>query len=805
MSLCRHAFFMPVAKQKTTCYHCGEQCQEEHLVFENHDFCCHGCRTVYSLLQDTGLTSYYEIENSPGSTVKAKTDNKDFLDLEEVKSKFIEFAEGSQNRVTLYLPSMHCAACIWLLEKLQQLNDGVIKSEVNFLKKEITVLFDTNKMSLKDLVLLLDELGYPADLQRDKSAKSAQKIRKTEILKLGVAGFAFGNIMLFSFPEYLSLDDASLDSFKPIFNILNFALALPVLFYSSTDYFKSAWKSLRVKFLTIDVPIALGIATLFLRSAYEIITQTGVGYFDSFAGLVFFLLIGKWYQNKTYDALAFDRDFKSYFPIAVAKITPAGEVVCMLEDIKLGDHLRILQNQVIPADAKLVSKSAQIDYSFVSGESDILSKVAGEILYAGGRNTGIAFEIEVVKEVSQSYLTSLWNQAENSNGKPQFSSLIDKVSKYFSIGILAIAFGTLSFWLWHDASEAINAFTAVLIIACPCALALSMPFTAGNVSRILGKMGFFVKNADVLESLAAIDTIVFDKTGTLTKGTKFEVRYFGNILLKHQLTWIKTIANESSHPLSQALKSVIVGNTRLVKNIKTVEGEGISGIVDGALIKIGSAKFVGTQNINISESGSLVFVAINSIVYGHFIIKKVTRDGVTNMLSSVTSHFKTYLLSGDNSSEKQEMERIFGSKTNLHFNQSPTNKRDFVIQLNEEGKKVMMLGDGLNDAGAIKTASVGIAVADNVFSFSPACDVILQADQLKYLDQFIAYTKKSMNVVKASVILSLLYNVIGLYFAVRGELTPIFAAILMPLSSISVVSFVTLLTNVLKPKTEVQR
>ncbi len=793
---------MPVAKQKTTCYHCGEHCQEEHLVFKNHDFCCHGCRTVYSLLQDTGLTSYYEIEHSPGSTVKPKTDNKDFLDLEEVKSKFIEFAEGSQNKVTLYLPSMHCAACIWLLEKLQQLNDGVIKSEVNFLKKEITVLFDTNKMSLKDLVLLLDELGYPADLQRDKSAKSAQKIRKTEILKLGVAGFAFGNIMLFSFPEYLSLDDASLDSFKPIFSLLNFALALPVLFYSSTEYFKSAWKSLRLKFLTIDVPIALGIATLFLRSAYEIITQTGAGYFDSFAGLVFFLLIGKWYQNKTYDALAFDRDFKSYFPIAVAKITPEGEMVCMLEDIKLGDRLRILQNQVIPADAKLTSRWAEIDYSFVSGESDLLSKTEGDLLYAGGRNTGIAFEVEVVKEVSQSYLTSLWNQVESNNSKPQFSSLIDKVSKYFSIGILAIAFGTLAYWLWYDATEAVSAFTAVLIIACPCALALSMPFTAGNVSRILGKMGFFVKNADVLESLAAINTIVFDKTGTLTKGTKFEVRYLGNILLKHQLAWIKTIASESSHPLSQALKSVIVGNTRLVKDLKTTEGEGISGVVDGALIKIGSATFVGAEPSDLAEEGSVVYVAINSIVYGHFIIRKTTRDGILHMISRINHSFKTYLLSGDNSSEKNAMEHIFGSKTNLYFNQSPTDKRAFVMKLNEEGKNVMMLGDGLNDAGAIKAASVGIAVADNVFSFSPACDVILQADQLKYLNQFIAYTKKSMNVVKASVILSLLYNLVGLYFAVRGELTPIFAAILMPLSSISVVSFVTLLTNMLKPKTE---
>jgi Cu+-exporting ATPase len=791
---------MSQAKQKTSCYHCGEQCIEEHLVHQGHDFCCHGCKTVYTLLQDTGLTSFYEIEDSPGSTIKPKSENKDFLDLDEVKSKFIEFSEGNQNRVTLYLPTMHCAACIWLLEKLDQLNAGVVKSEVNFLKKEITVIFNTEQISLKELVLLLEDLGYPPDLQRDKASKKGNAARKTDILKLGVAGFAFGNIMLFSFPEYLSLDDASLEAFKPLFNVLNFALAIPVLVYSSTDYFKNAWKSLRIRFLTIDVPIALGIITLFGRSAYEIISGTGAGYFDSFAGLIFFLLIGKWYQNKTYDALAFDRDFKSYFPIAVAKITAAGEEICMIENIKIGDRLRILQNQVIPADCQLISDIAAIDYSFVSGESDVIKKREKDVLYAGGRNTSVAFDVQVVKEVSQGYLTSLWNQADFDSNKKSFSSIIDEVSRYFSVGILSIAFLTLGFWLWVDPNEAINTFTAVLIIACPCALALSMPFTAGNVSRILGKMGLFVKNAYVLETIAKTNKIIFDKTGTLTKGSQFHVKYEGRVLDDETLSLIKATVSQSTHPLSQAIKRHLKVTPTPVDSFLSFEGQGVEAKAGTRTIRVGSAFFCGTDKNHSFEKGSLVYVSIDKKPIGVFNIQKATREGITSLVNNLALFHKTFLLSGDNDSEKSAMRIIFGSVTNLHFNQSPKDKQVFVNHEKEDGSVVMMIGDGLNDAGAIKAADIGVAVADDVFSFSPACDVILQADQLQHLDAYISYIKKSISVVKVSVVISLLYNIVGLSFAVQGLLTPLVAAILMPLSSISVVLFVTLLTNILKPK-----
>lgn len=789
------------AKQKTSCYHCGEACKTEHLSHNNLDFCCQGCLTVYNLLQDTGLTSFYEIENTPGSTIKPKNESKSFLDLEEVKQKFIDFTEGNQNRVTLYLPTMHCAACIWLLEKLEQINPGIIHSEVNFLKKEITVLFNAEKISLKDLVTLLEDLGYPPDLQRNKS-KSMSAQRRSEMLKLGVAGFAFGNIMLFSFPEYLSFDTDSLGDFKFLFGYLNLGLSLPILFYSDTEYFKSAWKSITLRYLTIDVPIALGILTLFLRSTFEILSQTGSGYFDSMAGLVFFLLIGKWFQGKTYDALAFDRDFKSYFPIAVSRLTDCGEEVCMIEQIAIGDRLRILQNQVIPADATLLSESANIDYSFVSGESDTIQKDKNDLIYAGGRNVGKSIELLVVKQVSQSYLTDLWNQADfhASEKEQNFSTMIDTVSKYFSIGILLIALFTLAFWIVADASVAINAFTAVLIIACPCALALSMPFTAGHVSRILGKQGFFVKNAAILERIAKVNTIVFDKTGTLTTGSEFVITYNGTDLNEQQKAQIKSVANESTHPLSQALSQTLDGPILALDFFQQIPGSGVSARVEGSMIKLGSAEFC-EANINPhNPAGSVVFLRIDDRVLGFYVIKKRTRHGVKKMIAALKSKFEISLLSGDNEADKAFMQDLFGNRSKLLFNQSPIDKLNYIKSLKSKNNVVMMLGDGLNDAGAFKSSDIGIAVADDVFSFSPACDVIIQANQISQLDKIIRYIKQSMQIVKLSILISLLYNAVGIYFATTGLLTPIFAAVLMPLSSISVVAFVTVLTNLMAPK-----
>lgn len=794
--------------ETTSCFHCGEKCETELIQTDDHDFCCEGCKTVYTLLQGTGLSCYYNLnEPSPGTTISSQRDNKDYLDLEEVKDKLISFRNGAENKVTFYVPSMHCAACIWLLEKLDKLNPGISRSEVNFIRKELTVFFNTDHTSLKDLVILLENLGYAPDLKRDSSTSGTQKASGKHMIKLGIAGFAFGNIMLFSFPEYLSIDDASLHMFKPVFGYLSLLLSLPVLLYSDTDYLRSAWNSLRLRYLTIDVPIALGILTLFGRSAYEVISGTGAGYFDSFAGLIFFLLIGRWYQNRTYEALAFDRDFKSYFPIAVSKIVAGEEEVCMLEHLRPGDRIQLYNNQVIPADSILMKGVANIDYSFVNGESELVEKQQGSLLYAGGRNTGGPIQLEVVKAVNQSYLTSLWNQSifEKDASQHGFSEMITKVSQRFSYAILIIAFASLFYWLWNDPSKAVDAFTAVLIIACPCALAMSMPFASGSVTRILGKLGFFIKNSATLERIANIDTIVFDKTGTLTKADSSVVTYHGVPMGERDKRLVKSVLAASTHPLSIAIRNHLSADSLPLEAFRELAGSGISAKVESSDVVIGSADFV-MQNRGFNppklenKTGSEVHVVIEQQYCGAFLVEKEFREGLNELIKELKTRQEVHLLSGDNEQEQPRVQLIFGQEKNLLFRQSPMDKLNYIKQLETSGKRVMMMGDGLNDAGALKQASVGIAVADDVFSFSPACDAILQASQLQNIAAYIAYIRKSMAVVKMAVVISLLYNCVGLFFAVQSQLTPVIAAVLMPMSSVSVIVFVSLTTYVIRPQ-----
>lgn len=719
------------------------------------------------------------------------------MDIEEVRAEILDFAEGNRNRVTFYLPSVHCAACIWLLEKLNRLHDGVYRSEINYLRKELTVHFDAEQLSLKQLVELLEDLGYPPDLQRKKGNTAQQKNDKELLVKLGLAGFVFGNIMLFSFPEYLSINEESLRGFSELFGWINLMLAIPVLVYCDRDYLVSAWKSLKLRYLTIDVPISLGIITLFGRSAYEIISGTGTGYFDSFAGLIFFLLVGKWFQSRTYSAIAFDRDFKSYFPMAVAKVEAGEESVVLIEKIKTGDRLRILNNQIIPADCMLSSGEAIVDYSFVSGESDSIRKGVGERLFAGGRQLGGIIEVDVVKEVSQSYLTQLWNQGGSTEQKASTDSdLINRTSQWFSVGIISIALLTLIGWLLIDPSQAMNSFTAVLIIACPCALALAMPFASGNVSRLLGRRGFFIRNAETLETMAKTEAFVFDKTGTLTDNNASKLRYFGPELNTKEEQIVFSIASASTHPLSVSIANWLKTEMIKVEGLKEKPGLGIEATVGLLNVKLGSAEFCGTNDLE--QQGSQVHVCINGEYNGTYVIEKGLRKGVKEMVGSIENS-ELYLLSGDNNRDEARMRKLFGNKAQLHFNQSPQSKLEFIQALENGGKRTIMFGDGLNDAGALKVASTGIAVADNVYSFSPACDVILQASQLQNFGRILRYAKRSIQVVRASIIISLIYNVIGLFFAVQGDLTPIVAAILMPLSSITVVAFVTFITTITAP------
>ncbi|OEJ99784.1 heavy metal translocating P-type ATPase [Roseivirga misakiensis] len=788
----------------TKCYHCGDECSEDKIVLADKNFCCNGCKTVFEVLNENDLCDYYTMEEAPGLNQKNESNALfDFLDNEEVAKQILEYSDDVQERVTFSIPNIHCSSCIWLLEHLNRLNPAIISAQTNFSQRKLTISYYRDKASLRSIAELLDKVGYTPvfNLEQAEDKSGTKTFNKTLLIKLGIAGFCFGNVMLLSFPDYLGITTLE-QAYQEVFRWLNLVLSIPVVFYAGSEYFVSAWKSLAQRFANIDVPIALGISVLFLRSAYEVASGIGPGYFDSLVGLIFFLLIGKWFQGRTYEALSFDRDYKSYFPLAIQTKRDGVYASTAVKEIKKGDEILIRNGELIPSDSILVDSKAYIDYSFVTGESEAIEKGKGQYVYAGGKLSGKQAQFVVQKPVSQSYLTSLWNN-EAFTKEAQQEKLVDQVSQYFTIVIIAISLIAGVYWQVVDPSKTWLVFCSVLIVACPCALALSTPFTTGSILRVLGRNKIYLKNADIVERLQKIDTLVFDKTGTITNAMDKDIVFEGDDLTNAEKELVLTAVSSSTHPLSRFVKSLMKGvetTSYALESFEEKVGAGITAVVNGVEVKLGSSTFVGIRNSSITENASYAYLKIGSKRRGRFVVKNVYRKGLKSVIGQLKKKFKLAILSGDSNAEQKNLASFFPEETPMLFSQKPENKLLAIQEMQNAGQSVMMVGDGLNDAGALKQSDVGVAITEDISTFSPACDAIMHAESFSKLDQFITLIKKSRYIVYASFLLSLLYNIVGLSVAVSGWLTPLFAAILMPLSSVSVVVLTTLLVKLISLK-----
>lgn len=780
------------------CFHCGQNIEDVRIEFDGKIFCCNGCKTVYEILNQNNLENYYELNEKAGIKPEKNQNHFDFLDTPLIFNKIIDYSEDGTTLVTFKIPVIHCSSCVWLLESLKEINKNIIYSTVNFTTKTVQIAYKSELYKLSELAYFLTDLGYKPIINLETADKKPEKVDRSLIIKIGIAGFSFGNIMLLAFPEFMDKEgDIWLNKYNHLFRILMFLLSLPVVLYCASDYYKSAWAALKNKYLNIDLPIVVGILALFFRSCYEAYEGISNGYFDSLCGLLFFMLLGKYFQQRTYKYLAFDRDYKSFYPIAITKIDFNNKQEnILISDLKVGDRILIRNNEIIPADSILIKGDAFIDNSFITGESKLIQKKNGEKIFAGGKQIGAMLELEVIKEVNQSYLTQLWNNDAFKKDHSKIDTLTNKISKYFVIFIFIITILSGLYWYFvkNNTSQMYQVITAILIVACPCALALSSPFTIGNMMRIFGRKKFYVKDSLTIEKLSKVNHIVFDKTGTLTINKAAKINYEGELLTPKELQNIKAVLQNSNHPLCRSLYEFIPTDNNYipVKNFEEIIGKGIQGEIDKTHIKIGSPIFVGDKNL--AKNDTSVYIQYNGKYKGRFAFSNQYRKNTQNIINSL-KNYKISLLSGDNDSEKEFLKKIFPAQTIMKFNQSPQDKLEYIRKIQKNpGTIVMMLGDGLNDAGALKQADVGVAIADDVNSFTPSSDAILDGSSFEYLTKFLKLSKSTIHIIYICFFISFCYNIIGLSFAVSGELSPLIAAILMPISSISIVTFTTLAT-----------
>lgn len=788
----------PAQSTTLTCTHCGASAGSDPVLSGNEVFCCEGCRTVYDILSRNGLCEYYEIDPDAAVSLKnTKSSNWNLEELNLMVSEFVISDATDSKTVLFHIPSMHCSSCIWLLEKLPDLDAGIYYGRTDFLKKQLVVSYHPGKTSFGRIVILLRSLGYEPSLMPEDSGVRDKKESRTVLIKLGIAGFCAGNIMLFSFPQYLGLNVSRDPALLNVFNLLNVALSLPLVLYSASDYFLAIKNWIRHRTISVKVPLAIGIGALWLRSLYEVSTSAGGGYFDSLAGLIFFLIAGTWLQNKAFDALRFGEKARKFFPLVARTLVKGKIIPKRVTELVAGDRVKLGHGEVIPADGILMESSALIEYSFATGESAPQNKVAGEVLLGGGRNAGAAFEMEVIRPFSDSRLSDIWRSAETVNDSEKEVLNFEKIiSRYFIIGTITIAIAALIYWIPINSSRAWFALTAVLMVACPCALALAPPFAYNIVANFFAKKGLYLRKPEVAGNMGATDAIVFDKTGTITAAGE-TIAIIPETYNQSDRRLLKSITGQSTHPYSRAIDRALDEEEAVaLESYREVPGKGISAFSGEKEIRLGSLEWVTDKHSDTIFDIKNIWFSVNGRIAEPIEMRDVFRENLGETLNGLKAlGIELVLASGDDPvAGKPLMKQFPKIFSGMYFNCSPGQKAAIVTELKRD-HHVLMVGDGLNDAGALKTGHAGMVVTDSTSSFTPEASAILLQEHFNKMPGFMRVARKANRIVKETFVVSLIYNIIAVGLAFTGMMSPVIAAIMMPASSVTLMVYAALRTK----------
>jgi len=755
-------------------------------------FCCNGCQGVYHLLQDDGLDSFYEkLGNNKLSQPLARGDDSSNFDMESFETRYIKKTEEGFNRVDLIIEGIHCAACIWLNEKVLNETAGIVEININFTNNKAKIIWDEEIVKLSTIIDKIRSIGYNAyPYTRSDSELKATKNKKDFFLRMSIAIFASMNIMMIDVAKYTGYFTGMDAEMLRIIHMAEFIFASPVLFYSGWIFFRGAYYGLRNKIINMDFLVSSGATLTYIYSLYVLFGGAGDSYFDSVAMIITFVLVGKYLEvlGKKSAVDTMDK-IKSQIPLEATIVVNNEKKVVSLDEIQVDDIIEVKMGEKACVDGELISGFSTFDESTISGESLPVEKKVGDTIFSGTINTQSVIRYKATKNYANSTFSHIVELLEDSlNSKPKIEDTTQNVSKYFSISILVLALATFAGWYFYEGNfeNSLVIGISVIIIACPCALALATPIASLIGISWLTKEGLLFKEAKFIETFSKIDAIVFDKTGTLTTG-KLTVKETPLSLSKEELDLLYSLSDSSTHPVSLAIKKYLEKRYDTLTSLELEQIEQIPALGIEAKYK-DMLIYGGRLENNIDYKTTVYHFTINNKLLATFELEdKLRVDARETVQYFKNENIKTILCSGDNDATVAKIAQEVGVDHYLS-KMSPIAKADYIRSLRESGQKVVMVGDGVNDSLSLSRADISIAMGNGADIAIAVSDIVILNDKLLGITKSFYISKRTFRFIKQNLLISTLYNVVTIPIAMAGFIIPLVAALSMSLSSLLVVA-----------------
>ncbi|WMN88601.1 heavy metal translocating P-type ATPase metal-binding domain-containing protein [Vibrio parahaemolyticus] len=775
-----------------SCYHCGEDVPANtdfkvEILGEDRDMCCPGCQTVAKTIIDSGLVSYYQYRTAPAEKADLVPEQLQALihyDNEDVQSEFVR-NHDNVSEVTLSLDGVSCAACAWLIEKQVSNTKGLVSIRVNTTTNRALLAWDKTQVRLSELLAAIHKLGYKAaPFEADVQEASYHRMMKQYLYRLGIAGLATMQVMMLAVALYLEVFGDLEPEFKNYFRWVSLIFATPVLLYSALPFYLNAWRSIKGRTLGMDVPVSIALIFAYVASLVATFTEQGEVFFESISMFTFFLLVGRFLEMRARrKAAAASGNLLKLIP-AIAT-TLDGEQI-PVKTLKIGDCIRVLPGEHIPADGKVISGRIHIDESMLTGESVHVVKKEGDAVFAGTLNGDESFELEVTSSKADSVISNIVRlQDEAQHSKPKIAEIADVVARYFVGAILIISAGTWFYWHQTKPDDAFWIMLSVLVATCPCALSLATPTALTCATSRMGNFGILLRKGHVFETLCKVNHLVVDKTGTLTKGDIEISRtsVFGEVSESESLALAAALEAHANHPIARSFAQYAKEDV-IVSEVKNVIGSGIEGLWNGKEVKIGSAEFVVNEGCDESNA---VYLSVNGEHAATFYYRDpIRKESQAFIQRFAEAGIKTTLLTGDSIQNAQPVADEIGID-HVIASAKPEDKLAYLKNLDSDDI-TMMVGDGIDDAPTLAGAHLSVAMGGGTDVAKASADMTLLGDNLEKLLEARLLALRTRKIIRENLAWSLGYNLLILPLAVAGLVAPYVAVVGMSASSIIVVS-----------------